>query len=254
MWDEMVDVVAVGAGPGALACAVAAVDAGLDVFVARPGAVTPVDVSGPRGWLPVLDDPDSTAYFDALGEELPTVTLADDVAELQVRALQEVRVDTSRRAQVETFVGSRLGVWAATCIASPYGLLFTRVDHWPTSTKRTSGGKSLEVATLDETGPADRTFAERLDALVEDRGIEVVEDSPLQRFVFEEGEIAGVVVDSPDGPWAVQARVGIVVTSPNPAPADHRILAAGSRISLVGLKAGRFGRVEVLSATESQDG
>lgn len=251
MWDEMVDVVAVGAGPGALACAIAAADAGLDVLVARPGAAAPIDAGGPRGWLPVVDDPDTKAYFDALADELPTVTPADDAAALQIRALHEVRVDTSRRAQVETFVGSRLGVWAATCIASPYGVLFTRVDDWPTATMRTAGGKSFEVTLLDENGPADRTFTERLDALAADRDIDVLEDSPLQRFVFEEGEIAGVVVDSPDGPWAVQARVGIVVTSPNPCPPDERILAADSRIGLVGLTASRFGRVEVLSPADS---
>ncbi len=251
MWDEMVDMVAVGAGPGTLAAAVAAADAGLDVLVVRPGAVTPVDDSGTRGWLPVVGDPETAAYFDALAEDLPTEALPEGAAGLQVRALREVQVDKSRRAHVETFVGSRLGVWAATCIASPYGLLFTRVDDWPTTTMRTSGETSFEVLTLEETGPADRTFTERLDALVADRDIDVVEDSPLQRFVFEEGEIAGVVVDLPKGPWAVQARVGIVVTSPNPCPPDDRILPADSRIALVGLTASRFGRVEVLTATHA---
>lgn len=252
MWDEIVDVVAVGAGPGGLACAVAAVDAGLDVFVARPSSGVPaepvVQADGARGWLPVVTDPETMAYFGALSEELPAANLPADAAELPIRALCDVEVDRSRRAQVETFVGARLGIWAAGCIASPYGLLFTRVGDWPTTTMRTTGGKSFEVSALDESDGdrAGRTFPDRVDALVADRGIEVLENHSLQRIVFEEGEIAGVVVDSADGPWAVRARVGIVVTSALPYPADDRILDADSRIALVGLTASRFGRVEVL--------
>lgn len=254
MWDEIVDVVSVGAGPGGLACAVAAADAGLEVFVALPGAVTAAD-AGPdtdasRGWLPVVADAETMAFFDALAEELPTVLLPGDPAALQIRALHEVKVDTSRRAQVETFVGSRLGTWAAGCIASPYGLLFTRVDHWPTATMRTTNGKSFQVAALDEPARTASTFADRLDALVADRDIEILTDCPLQRIVFEEGRIVGVVVDSPDGPWAVRARVGIAVTSERPAPLDTRILDTDSRIALVGLTASRFGRVEVLSTAD----
>lgn len=254
MWDEIVDVVSVGAGPGGLACAIAAVDAGLEVFVARPGATAPPepaqDGDGSRGWLPALPDTETTDYFDALAEELPTVSLPGDPAALQIRSLHEVEVDTSRRAQVETFFGARLGVWAAGCISSPYGLLFTRVEHWPTSTMRTANGKSFEVSRLDEAAgaPTGRTFTERLDALAADRDIEVVDDSPLRRIVFEEGRIVGVVVERPDGPWAVRARVGIAVTTTQPCPPDTRILDADSQIALVGLTASRFGRVEVLSA------
>lgn len=257
MWDEIVDVVAVGAGPGGLACAIAAVDAGLDVFVARPPSGAPVaDAADTRGWLPVVTDPETTAYFGALSEELPAANLPADAAELPIRALCDVQVDTSRRAHVETFVGARLGIWAAGCIASPYGLLFTRVGDWPTTTMRTpSGGKSFQVSALDESDGdrSGRTFPDRLDALVAERGIEVLENHSLQRIVFEEGEIAGVVVDSADGPWAVRARVGIVVTSAQPYPDDDRILDADSRIALVGLTASRFGRVEVLRPLDASE-
>ncbi len=250
MWDEIVDVVSVGAGPAGLACAVAAVDAGLDVFVALPGAAAVPHTDDPRGWLPVVADDETMAFFDALAEELPTAAAPGDAAALQVRTLREVQVDTSRRAQVETFVGARLGTWAADCIASPYGVLFTRVDHWPTTTMRATNGTSFQVASLDEAPPTAATFTERLDALVADREIEVLENHSLQRIVFEEGRIVGVVVDSADGPWAVRARVGIAVTSQQPVPPDTRILDGDSRIALVGLAASRFGRVEVLGTAD----
>lgn len=251
MWDEMVDVVSVGAGPGGLACAIAAVDAGLDVLVVRPPLAAPADQAGPRGWLPAVDDVDTAAYFDALCAELPAVTPPAGAATLPIRALRDVEVDTSRRAHVETFFGSRLGAWAAQCLATPYGLLFTRVADWPTTTMQAPGGEQFEVTILDDgVAPTGRTFTEQIEALTTDRQIEVVEGRALQRIVFEEGEIAGVVVDSPGGSWAVRARVGIVVTSAQPCPPDDRILAADNRIGLVGLRASRFGRVEVLSLAD----
>lgn len=250
MWDEMVDVVSVGAGPGGLACAIAAADAGLDVLVVRPPVAAPAD-PGPGGWLPVVDDVDTMAYFDALCAELPAVTPPAAGPTLPVRPLRDVEVDTTRRAPVPTFVGSRLGAWAAECLATPYGLLFTRVADWPTTTMRTPAGEQFEVTILDEgAAPTGRTFAERIEALAADRQIEIVEGRALQRIVFEEGELAGVMVDSPGGSWAVRARVGIVVTAAHPVPPDDRTLAAGSRIGLVGLKASRFGRVEVLSRAD----
>ena len=252
MWDEIVDVVSVGAGPGGLACAVAAADAGLDVLVALPGTDTTTRpaLDPARGWLPVVSDPETAAYFDALADDLPAVPLPDDPATLQIRALHEVEVDTSRRAQVETFVGSRLGSWAAGCIASPYGLLFTRVEHWPTRTMRTVTGQSFQVATLDESASAG-TFGDRLDALVADRDIDVLTGHSLQRLVFEEGRIVGVVVESSEGPWAVRARTGIAMTSEWPCPPDTRTLDTESRIALVGLTASRFGRVEVLGTADA---
>lgn len=257
MWDEIVDVVSVGAGPAGLACAVAAVDAGLEVVVASPGTGAPTDPAPVgqtrRGWLPFVSDDETMAYFDALAEELPTVQPAAESTTLPMRVLHEVEVDRSRRAQVATFVGARLGVWAADCAASPYGLLFTRVDHWPTTTMRTTSGESFQVAALDETlgVPAESTLADRLHALVADRDIDVLDEHRLQRLVFDEGRIVGVVLDSPDGPWAVRARVGIAVTPAWPGPTDTRPLGPDCRVALVGLTASRFGRVEVLGTADT---
>ena len=68
MWDEIVDVVTVGAGPAALACAVAAVDAELEVLVTSPGTGTPAGpvpvAEGVRGWFPDVSDADLDAFFE----------------------------------------------------------------------------------------------------------------------------------------------------------------------------------------------
>ncbi|MGU3499532.1 FAD-binding protein [Mycobacterium sp. C31M] len=244
MWDEMVDVVAVGAGPAGLACAVAAAANDLEVFVATPpkGGQVPAD-SGAHGWLPRLDDPETAAYLDALIDELPTIE-APELAKRNVYI--PAPVDTGRRAQVDTFVGSRLWDWAARCLGSPYGVMFTRVAYWPTVAMRTTGGSAVEVATLAEVTAPGRTLSQWLEELAAQQQIEIEADTTLQRLVFgEEGRIEGVVLDTANGPLAVQARIGVAVSPGNPVLAEEQ-LEPGGLISLVGQRAGRFGRLEVL--------
>lgn len=243
MWDDEVDVVSVGAGPAGLACAVAAVDADLEVFVARPAAGAPMPV-GARGWLPAVTDGLTDHYFGELTAELPPLPSPGEGSEVPARAVQAVDVDTSRRAHVETFIGSRLGHWASQCLVSPYGVLFTSVAPWPTGTVRSAEGESLGVAELG-TVAEPRPFADWLDAQLHDRDIRVSDDSLLHGLVFENGQVIGVVVDTPDGPWAVRAHVGVAVT-PAACPSSSQILPVGSQVSLVGPKASRFGRLEVL--------
>ncbi len=62
MWDEEVDVVCCGSGFGALAAAVAAADAGLDVYIAGQGSATTASgTPGPEApWLGSgIADPDT---------------------------------------------------------------------------------------------------------------------------------------------------------------------------------------------------
>lgn len=243
MWDEIVDVVAVGNGPGGLACAIAAADADLDVFVARPArhAETPAGDSR-RGWLPVVDDSETAEYFEALTAELPTI----DAPELVRRAVRPAEIG-GKGAAIETFVGSRLSAWAARCLSSPYGVLFTRVAYWPTVSMRTDGGAAVEVAAIGDVTVQGRTLTEWLDALADERGIDIVSERTLQRIVFgEDGRPEGVVIEGPRGSWAVQARLGIAVAPAHAVDLDAQPLELGCEIGLVGQRAGRFGRLEVL--------
>jgi hypothetical protein len=85
-----------------------------------------------------------------------------------------------------------------------------------------------------------------------ERDIEVETSSTLERIVFEEGVIVGVVLTTPDGPHAVRTRAGVTF-----APHDQDVgcyeeaATAGDRLQvcLVGKTASRFGRVELM-ATE----
>jgi hypothetical protein len=150
-----------------------------------------------------------------------------------------------------------LNAWAAQCIDSPYGLLYTSMRDWRTTTMKSEEGISIEVASIGSMEWADG-FGEHalrrwMASQAQERDIEVHAASTLDRIVFEEGVIVGVVLATPNGPHAVRTRSGITF-----APQDQdnggledADVAAGERLQvcIVGRTASRFSRVELL-ATE----
>jgi hypothetical protein len=236
-WDERVDILCTGSGLGGLATAIAAVDGGLDVFVA--------DSSGL-----VVGDAETNRYFGELSQDLRVPGHRAATVDAPIRD-DLAPAPESRR--VEPFVGSRLQDWAASCLASPYGFLYSRVSERRAVTMCSSRGESFEVASIGsiEPGPDQPKFvlADWLSVQGRDRGIEVCTDSPLQRIVFEGGRVLGAVLDTPSGPCAVRARQGVLV-----ATGGHELGAACDlpetatlHVSLVRQAASRFGRVELLT-------
>ena len=265
MWDEEVDVVVIGAGIGGIAHAIATVDAGGEVLVVdalRPlrGDAAPVALRERVGarqgqLLPDTHDVETNDYFAALVDGVPTNGLRDATVPLR-RAHNLSREEVNRRV-VEPFVGSRLSGWAETCLSSPYALMYTNMRDWPTTTMRSSDGESIEVLSVGTVDWADglgegalrRWVAEQ----AQQRHIDVLTDSSLQRIVFEDGVIVGVVVETPEGPLSVHTRAGVTLSPSDrdpvsDSPADA---VAGDRLQvcLVGRTASRFARVELL-ATE----
>jgi hypothetical protein len=248
MWDDEVEVISVGAGPGGLAYVAAAADAGLDVLIAAPPRRTDVHAGdAARGWLPAVSDPLTDEYLAELvaGATAPAVAGAPD---LPVRTLYSPPVQRTRKAVVETFVGPRLSVWAGACLASSFGAVLTTVDHWP-ATMRTAEGLSVGVALI---GAADgRELDDWLAEAVHEREISTLEDATLQRLVFEDGRVIGVVFDTPDGEYAVQARHGVALTPTEPPPTAP--VPAGGDIALVGLAGSRFVRLELVHTGDAPD-
>jgi hypothetical protein len=161
------------------------------------------------------------------------------------------------RGAVAPFVGARLRDWAARCLVSPYGYLYTRVSDWQSTKLRTVEGDSLEVAEIGSItpDPADigGSVLAWLTAQARDRDIEVNHATSLQRIVFEEGVVVGAEFATPDGPMAVRARHGVAVAGGGPQvamatgqslPADDPTL----RVCLVAQTASRFGRVELFTS------
>lgn len=237
-WDARVDILCTGSGLGGLATAISAVDAGVDVFVADSAGI---DVS----------DDETNRYFDELSQDLHVPVYPASALDAPIRNDLAPAAWTSRR--VEPFVGSRLQDWAANCLASPYGFLYSRVCERGAVTMRSSRGESFEVAAIGsiELGPDQPkvVLADWLSAQARGRGIEVCTDSPLQRIVFESGRVLGAVLDTPSGPYAVRASHGVLVST-----GGHELGAACDlaetatlQVSIVRQAASRFGRVELLT-------
>ncbi len=265
-WDEVVDVVCIEAGPSGLASAIATVDGGADVFVASSTRVdgAPLVKVGPRSkrlphWLGMeVSDLETLEYFAALSAGLALDRWAGDV-DVPVSVVADPSPEPISRA-VEPFIGARLTDWAARCLTSPYGWLYTRVTGPHTTTMRTRDGDTIEVVEVSTFEPGALEFngsalADWLTTQARERGIEVHTASPLQRIVFEDGQVVGAVVSTPDGPYAVRARHGVSVAPSGPQvdiATRHELLGsdATARLCLVSRKASRFGRLELLT-TES---
>lgn len=243
-WDERVDILCTGSGLGGLATAIAAVDAGVDVLVADSAGLD-------------VGDAETNRYFGELSQDLHVPVHRAAAVDAPIRDDLAPAAPVSRR--VEPFVGSRLQDWAASCLASPYGFLYSRVRERRAVTMRSSRGESFEVASIGsiELGQDQPKFVlvDWLSAQARDRGIEVCTDSPLQRIVFEGGRVLGAVLDTPSGRCAVRARHGVLVST-----GGHELGAACDlpetatlQVSLVRQAASRFGRVELLT-TQPQAG
>src|SRR5882757_8334937 len=156
MWDEEVDVVCTGSGIAGLAHAVTVSAMGGEVFVAggrggtEPGGSSVAVRSrvDRLHWLEVdVPDPETNEYFAALSSDLGPLTRSARDVDLPIRVVDHSE-PVDPRGAVAPFVGARLRDWAARCLVSPYGYVYTRVSNWPSTTLCTVDGDSLEVAEI----------------------------------------------------------------------------------------------------------
>jgi hypothetical protein len=262
MWDDEVDLVCAGSGIGGLASAIAAVDAGHEVFVARSTADDATEARRPAYWRahPWLSndvlDPETNDYFAALSGDLGTLPWGGRDAGVSIRVARG-EPPADRKRAVEPFIGARLRDWAARCLVSPYGFLDSRVSDRGATPMRTCGGEAIEVTVVGSLEPgteidAASTLTQWLTTEAHEREFTVFDDSPLERIVFEEGDVVGAVFATPDGPYAVRARRGVTVATggsrPNPTMSTANIAGHGPmQVCLVSQTASRFGRVELLT-------
>jgi hypothetical protein len=244
-WDDVVDVICAGPGPGVLAQAILCADLGLTVELAD--AVAPAH----------LDDPDTMAYLEAMTNDLGQVGgLPADLA-LPLLHAEPVAPRTDRRAKVEPFIGSRLCDWSVRCLASPFGVVYSAVPEAGVIAMRSNSGETIRAALLGSFRPdADRPGAALSDWLSEQaqerditgRGL------GLQRLVFEWGRVAGATVGTPSGTRLIRATDGVVLsTAAVPAgaawPVQPELRDCVAQVAMVSRTGSRFGRVELVSGT-----
>lgn len=240
-WDDVVDVICAGAGPGVLAHAICCTD--LDLVVEFADAELSLQTV----------DPDTAGYLQSITDDLGLAESPVRDLELGTARVQPVPVKTDRRATIEPFFGSRLRDWSACCLASPFGVIFSQIpDHM--TAMRTDSGETIRAAVLgdyrvdgDRPGPG---LVEWLRAQAEDRGIPDETGMTLQRLVFEEGRVAGAAISTREGTRLVRATAGVALSiGPLPGDGEWPVQAGlpdGAQVALVSRTASRFGRVELL--------
>ena len=244
-YDDEVDVVCTDVGPAGLLCAVAASAHGGDVLMAAPRR-------HPLSWFDTLrGDSATSAYAAALVDDIDVKKLPDQSSALPVRAVQPLEKLPSGRKKrtVPEFDGGRLPRWAGECITSPLGYLYTRVTGWPSSAMQSADGGTLDIVDVyafDAPASAEPGGLDAwLQAQVREQDLVAEPVDTIERLVFEDTTVSGVIFATADGPLAVRARHGVLLCGPPPASLQAARSVPG-RLALVGRTASRFGRVELL--------
>ena len=259
-WDDEVDVVCTDAGIAGLAGAIAAVDEGAEVLVAgaQASGTAGVQCRTPGWFTSGIRDAETASYLAELAGDLAPPAIPPPDGDLPIRPAPQAGMATQRR--VPPFLGSQLRDWAARCIPSPSGYLYTRVTDWTSAAMQSADGDAIQVAEIGscETDPGDivGSVLEWLDAEAHTRGVDIQQVLEFERLVFQEGHVSGAVFSTARGPLAIRARHGVLLCRAGPRSRHARRQAAAGdallRVALVGKTASRFGRVELLTSSGLQ--
>ncbi|RUP28925.1 MAG: hypothetical protein EKK51_21735 [Mycolicibacterium sp.] len=200
---------------------------------------------------------DATAvYFAAVTAEVGDATdPPSDGGSVPARAVRELTESETHTRTIETFFGAGLLDWARVCLDSDTGALYSTVRGWTAETVRDSAGKTLRLSSLGaiewSAGDGPDQLFDWLAAAAAERDIAVTAASTLQALLFEDRRIIGAELNTPDGPYFVRARHGVVISpdfTGGGAPADTAAPPAGAlEVCIVGQPASRFARVELVA-------
>ena len=230
-WDETVDVLCVGDGPGALAYAVLCATGDLDVLIVESADLDP----NTRDWRAMM-----------------TVDLADGAPEATlapVRAELVPERTITDRTRLEPFVGEHLRRWSAHCLASPFGVMFSHVaDLEP---MRTADGESITAGVVGSYRCDGRPPGPALLHWLRERATELFApaDDRLDDVIIADGRIAGVVLNTADGLRRVGVTDGLALsigTMPQQWPDQPELDGRTFDVAVLGRTAGRFGTVGLL--------
>lgn len=231
-WDETVDVLCIGDGPGSLAYGIFCAASDLDVLIIESTELDPLAVQ----------------WRAAMAEDL-----ADGVPDPRLGLIHAEPVSVATindRTTLEPFVGERLRQWSAHCLASPFGVMFSHVPELDPMRTADGGSFTAGVAgsyrcAADAPGPDLvhwlRERAEGLYAPADDRVAETV---------MADGRIAGVILKTDDGPRRVGVACGVAVavgTAPHQWPQQPELAGHTVDVAVIGRPAGRFATVGLLA-------
>lgn len=238
-FDEVVDVICAGSGPGVLAFAIAC--------ASRDQRVLFVD-SLPAG---ELADPETAEYIQAMTEDLGSINRDLEVAHTRA---QPVPPPKGERPRIEPFLGGRLRQWSAMCMGSAFGVMFSDVIDTSMTPLRTKVEPIRAIPLGTYSADGERPAPGLVDWLsAQAAALDMTPEVgwTLRRLVVEGGRVVGAVLDTPSGPYRVRALECVALnTAPTPSADDWPVQAgsggAALQVALVGRTAARFGRVELL--------
>lgn len=234
-WDEVVDVICVGADPGPTAQAISGVQSGRRVIA----------VMRPQIW-----DVDTAAYIAEMTADL---TPPESHGQTPLTRARPAELEPARGRVIDTFVGAHLRDWAAHCWASPFGALYTDPFAVDTMPMITDDGLRIEVAVVGAYR-SDQPLADWLAAQARHHDVQPDPGLALNRLIIEYGRVAGAEFTTSSGHLLVRALDGVVLptrtASAETALAEPDLGAVDLEVAIVGRPAGRFGRVELLGRIE----
>lgn len=231
-WDETVDVLCVGTGPGVLAYGLFCAAADLDVLIVESDAL----------------DPETARWRSAMTEDLAGVAPCADLPLIRAEPVTLERIND--RTKLETFVGEELRQWSADCLASAFGVMFTEVpDLQP---MRTTDGRSVTAGVVGSYGFTDRPPGAALSCWLRERAGDLLGPAGdrLDGLITEEGRIAGVTLRTDDGPRLIAAARGLAIAVgavPDSWPEQGELAGLSVEVAVVSRPAGRFARLELLA-------
>lgn len=220
-WDEVVDVICIGAGPGILAYALCCAANDRDVVLLAP---------------PAIPDEQTAAWKAAMTVDLDS---KQDRPMFSFARAAPTPPSSGKRAALETFVGEHLRQWSAHCLHSPFGLMFTEVPDLLVP-MRTDGDETITAAFLGD--PGDAGLVTWLGECAREKGVVDAGDR-MAAMLLEEGRIAGVELD---GGYRIAATGGLVFPAGAQVAGPDLHSRSGYTAAVVGRPAGRFATVDLL--------
>ncbi len=255
-WDHEVDVVCIGAEGAVLATGLVAANAGFDVYLGISEPSDGGDLAASLGYQG--GDGQTTEHLGGFDYAFGGVGRARNV--WPVRAVEQVAPPRSdRRFAVVPFVGAALEQWANRCASSPNSLVYNRVTRRQmTEMRNPTRGEQVEVAVVGSVelspGLPAWSLMDWLRSQAGEVGLQPETDVRLVKLAFEDGEVAGALIDSQGGVSAVRARENLVVGTRD-FPTEHPLPLVTSTepvtvsVCLVSKAASRFAELELVTAT-----
>lgn len=231
-WDEIVDVLCVGDGPGVLAFGIFCAASDLEVLIVESADL----------------DPQTSAWRGAMIEDLGDGATDAGLTLIHADPVPVQKANDSTK--LEPFVGEHLRQWSAGCLTSPFGVVTNYVPDL--EAMRTTEGEAVVVGVVGSYRCESPRPGPELAAWLRERaeGLFGPADDRLEEVIVEDGRVIGVILRTADGPCRIGVNQGLALSvgaAPEVWPDQPELVGLPVDVAVVGRPAGRFATVGLLA-------